>query len=489
MASAESQAPEGATTLKAPDGTPLYVPGGVADDLSDDEVETLRNEGAVIREVDGTIDITWAFWQPQRLARHYVYSGDYDIVGFVAGYRSGKSVTGARTVIDVALRSQFAPARVLAMGKSYAEAKKTTYAVLFEELPGENLDPFLGSGDPENSPVVADWSKQDGVLTLINGSVIILASADKPNRYDGGKFSFVWCDEAAYYKDLDGIRKTLGERFDYKPEGPQCQLWTTTGNGLNDAYKILEMGVDSHDNQIGDRVTYLTASTENNPFLTPDDRARIRRVHGGSGRVKQALHGAFEAAEGRVYDTFRRQSHVVDAASVDLADGWRMYGYDAGWSDPRVLLEIGKNQLGQYVVLDEFYESETHVEDIIGGEKHDDYWLEDRPKGVVYCEHEPGDIQKMRKRGWRAGKADKSIDAGIDEVRYRLREDHDGRPGLLVASRCEKLIAEFQGYTEEDVGGSDVDDHALDALRYAIYTHSRRSSDESDGSSTYVSKA
>jgi hypothetical protein len=95
----------------------------------------------------------------------------------------------------------------------------------------------------------------------------------------------------------------------------------------------------------------------------------------------------------------------------------------------------------------------------------------------------------MRRAGWKAGQADKDVDAGIDEVRYRLREDHEGKPGLLVASRCENTIMEFLGYTEEDVGKSDVDDHSLDALRYAIYTESRRSSGGSSGASSYVDKA
>jgi hypothetical protein len=479
------------TRLTAPDGTPIYAPGAV--DLSDDDVERLRRDGAVVDAGDGSIDITWAFWKPQRTARAAVYSGDHDLVGFVAGFRSGKSVTGARVSIEVALRNDFAPARVLAMGKTYAEAKKTTYPVLFEELPGNNLDPFLGDGDPTNSPIVRSWTKQDGVITLINGSVIILASADKPNRYDGGKFSFAWLDEAAYYDHLNGIRKTVGERLDYKPVGPRCILVTTTGNGFNDAFDLLERNVDpADDSPLGIRTTLITASTSNNPFLTPDDRDRLSRVHGGTGREGQALHGSFEATEGRVYSAFRRHSHVVDVdpdgsiPAYDTAiDGdWRIYGFDAGWDNPRVLLEVAKTHAGQYVVVDEFYRSESHVEDLVGGPNHDTYWLEGKPKGRIHAEHEPGDIQKMRRRGWKAGKAEKSVDAGIDEVRYRLREDHHGRPGLLVASRCESTIKELLGYTEDDVGGSDVDDHAVDALRYCIYTESVRSSSGSGGSST-----
>jgi hypothetical protein len=477
------------SSITTDDGKVVMLPDGV--DPADVDVDTLTQSGVTVSD-DGSIDIDWAFWRPQREARHAFFGGDHDMVGFVAGYRSGKSVTGARTIIEAGLREDFAPGRYLAMGKTYAEAKKTTYPVLFEELPGDNLDPFLGDGDPTNSPIVRSWHKQDGILTLVNGTVFVLASADKPNRYDGGKFSAAWLDEAAYYDELNAVRKTVGERLDYEPAGPRCILITTTGNGFNDAYDLFERKVDpADDSDLGIRTRLVTASTVQNPFLSGDDRDRIRRVHGGSGREGQALHGSFEADEGRVYSDFRRHSHVVDLADVDLTD-WRMYGYDAGFRDARVCLEIAKTPYGAFVVVDEFYESGTHVEDICGGPNNDTYWLQDqeqdKPKGVVYCEHEPADIQKFRRAGFKAGKAEKSIDAGIDEVRYRLREDHEGKPGLLVASRCENTIMEFLGYTEDDVGKSDVDDHALDARRYAVYTESRRGSG-SASSASYVDKA
>jgi len=490
------------STIQAADGTPLYVPGGV-DDLTEDDVESLRRKGRVVGFDDGRLDITWAFWEPQREAIQAVYSGEYDIVGFVAGYRSGKSVTGARVVWETALDPRFGPTRSLAMGTTYAEAKKTTYPVLFEELPGarhEELDPFLYDGDPENSPIVTKFSKQDGTITLFNDSVVVLASADKPDRYKGGKFSLAWCDEFAHYKSnrIHGIRKTITERFDFGD--PAVMVVTTTGNGHNPAQKILQAHEDENGNPLGSKIRTVTASSLNNPFLTPDDRDRLRRTHGASKVARQALHGAFEAAEGQVYP-FSKQAHTVELTATDdgyeatgdgrvsVSSDWRIFGYDAGWSDPRVLVEVARTDYGQYIVVDEWYEPKTHVADAIR-------WLadHDKPKGVIYCEHEPGDIRKFRKpsltniddppSGFRAGKADKDLDAGIDEVRHRLRADHDDRYGLLVAERCENLIGEFLSYTEDDVGGSDVDDHALDALRYAIYTESVRGASGSSSSSS-----
>jgi len=68
-----------------------------------------------------------------------------------------------------------------------------------------------------------------------------------------------------------------------------------------------------------------------------------------------------------------------------------MYGYDAGWDDPRVLVDIRKTHGDQYVVWDHFYESESQLPEVVDP---DDVlegrgpWLEGRPRGGVYCEHE-----------------------------------------------------------------------------------------------------
>jgi hypothetical protein len=165
-----------------------------------------------------------------------------------------------------------------------------------------------------------------------------------------------------------------------------------------------------------------------------------------------------------------------------MVEDWRVYGYDAGWRDPRVLLEVGKTPYEQLVVLDEFVEQESHVGDALG-------WLDanDKPEGTIFCEHEPSDIDRFERAGWPTEKAEKSLDAGIAEVRRRLERDGnapaeepgpklddlawDGgeaveRVGLLISDRCQQLIREFLGYKEDHVGTSQAIDHCLDSLRY-----------------------
>jgi len=411
--------------------------------------------------------LAYDVWSAQQETLEAVESGNHDIVAFLAGYGSGKSVFGARWLLTQAL--EHPGSRFLAMGVDFQKARDTTYPKLFAQLPGERTTlTTSGFNGPENSPLVADYNRQQHRLTLVNDSVITLGSADKYNRYAGAEFGAVWMDEPSHYggelHDLVGMITTRLRGVD----GPKTQLWTLTGEGYNAAWEILEKRQDADGDPIGLDIEVVTASVLENPYLTEGDKERFRRKYEGTGKEEQALHGGFAAASGLVYDQFRREDHVVDQATAESLVGsdWRIYGYDAGWKDPRVVLEIAATGYDQYIVLDEFYRSESHVEDAVE-------WLEthDKPPGQIYCEHEPADIKKFNRSNYRAHRAEKSIDPGIEEIRHRLEHDDDDRVGLLVSERCQQTIREFQSYKEEHVGTSQAEDHCLDSLRYAIFTN------------------
>ena len=419
--------------------------------------------------------LAYDVWDAQQETLDAVDSGEHDVVAFLAGYGSGKSVFGARWLLAQAIR--YPGSRFLAMGVDFQKARDTTYPKLFAQLPGERTTLTTSTfNGPENSPLVTDYNRQEHRLTLVNDSVITLGSADKYSRYAGAEFGAVWMDEPSHYGDvlheLNGMITTRLRGV----EGPKTQLWTLTGEGYNAAWEILEKRQDADGEPIGLDIDVVTASVLDNPYLTDGDKERFKRKYEGTAKEEQALHGGFAAATGLVYSSFSRDQHVVEHSEavdrledVDDSDRWRMYGYDAGWKDPRVLLEIGRTDYGQLVVLDEFHASGSHVEDVIR-------WFRDgsKPKGWVHAEHEPADIQKFRQAGIPARKAEKSIDAGISEVRRRLETDDDDRVGLLVSKRCQHLIREFLGYKKDHVGTSQATDHALDALRYAVMGHSRR---------------
>ena len=79
-----------------------------------------------------------------------------------------------------------------------------------------------------------------------------------------------------------------------------------------------------------------------------------------------------------------------------------------------------------------------------------------------------GDGQKIldlyHKQGVRMRLADKSVDAGIQDVLERLAV---GR--LKVFSTCQKWLEEYRRYSYDDAGRiRKQDDHLMDASRYAV---------------------
>lgn len=417
--------------------------------------------------MSATIELGGQYWDAQLRVFGALERDDLDLVVFRAGYAGGKTITACDWIHQVAV--EVPGSDNLIMAPDYAKGGPATYKTFFERLPGENTVPDKG-GDPENSPIVAEYHAVDKRCTYVNGSVTRLGSADKWNRYAGSEFNAIACDEPAHYDttDLYDLVEMLTSR-QRTTHGPNVMLWTSTGSGFNDFYDITERQVAANgedDLPWKDRMEVVVGDSRNNPFLPADAKEKLRRQFEGTGREQQALSGGFAAPTGLVYPDFSRERHVVNGAIVDRLDGaWRCYGYDHGWSDPRVVLEVGRTGYGQLVVLDEFYREGVEYERAVS-------WLREheKPEGIVHAEHEPEHQEAFRRAGYRVEPAVKDLDEGIPAVRDRLdwRDDPDGRPGLLVHERCANTIREFLDYQEDDVGTAKAVDHALDSLRYAV---------------------
>lgn len=426
------------------------------------------------------VDYDWTNYQAY--VRDELERGDHDVVVLRTGYGGGKSRCGGQWIHRGAMADRAGEGESLVLAQDYQKGKSTTYSVFFKILPGADTNPYK-DGDPENSPLVETWHSNDKRLVYVTGHVAWLGGADKWNRFAGGEYCRIWCDEVGHYPpttnlyDLHEMLVTR-QRTDI---GPNTTLWTSTGNGFNQFYDITERKVTSDGDPLPwrDQLHVVTASTEQNTLMPADGLEKILRQFKGTPREQQGLHGGFAAAEGLVYRDFTRPTHVRPTSELAdrLVEDWAMYGYDAGWGDPRVLLDIRRTHHDQFVVWDHFYESESQLTEVVDPDDAlpdgRDPWIAGRPRGRIYAEHEPAHIEQFRKAGWSAIKADKSLDGGIDHVRGRLADDGDGRPGLLVADRCEALIQEFLSYKKDHVGTSSATDHALDALRYALFTQHR----------------
>lgn len=414
----------------------------------------------------GQVTVGGEYWSAQLDTFRSLESGDYDLVVFRVGYAGGKTLTGSDWIHSVAV--EYPGSDNLVMAPDFAKGGPATYKTFFDRLPGDRTVPDKG-GDPENSPLITDYNAVDRRLTYVNGSVVRMGSADKWNRYAGSEFNAIYCDEPAHYDntDLYNLVEMLTSRQRTR-QGPNVMLWTSTGSGFNDYYDITERQVGPEDDPLpwADRMKVIVGDSRDNPFLPDDAHEKLRRQFEGTERETQALAGGFAAPTGLVYADFSRERHVRQHDTLtDRVGEWRVYGYDHGWDDPRVVLEIARTDYDQLVVIDEFYREGVEYQKAVA-------WLRDndKPQGTVYAEHEPEHQEAFRRAGYRCEPATKDLDEGIPAVRDRLdwRDDPKERPGLLVSSDCVNLIREFQDYQEDDVGTAAAVDHALDCLRYAV---------------------
>ena len=435
------------------------------------------------------IEVSYQWLDYQRDVVDALESGDYAVVVLRTGYGGGKSRTGAQWIHKGALADRNGDAESLVVGQDHAKAEGTTYKVYFETLPGEDTVPDDAGGHPENSPIVSGYNDNKKRITYINGHVTRLGSADKWNRHAGAEFCRIWCDEVAHYKSSNTDLYKLHEMLTTRQRtevGPNSTLWTSTGDGYDQFYDITERQVDADGEPLpwSGSLKVIVASTEDNVLLP--DAERIIEQFRGTAREEQGLHGGFAAAEGLVYDDFNRPTHVMaDDELAEIVD-WSsppVYGYDAGWQHPRVFLEARRTHADQWAIVDQYYETAKPFEHLCDPDNRTG-WLSDHDKeqGSVMSEHEPEHIAKFRQAGFRAVKANKSLDEGIPYLRGLLGV-RDGRPGLIVAESCTELIQEFMSYKEEHVGKSgDVPDHCLDALRYLVFTHRKPPTGKESGS-------
>ena len=406
-----------------------------------------------------TGELRYDLWEAQERAIKSFYNGDEHITDFRAGYRAGKSILGARAIINAAWTTR--DTRWLVMAETYKEGQRTTFDLVFQNLPGYDGD------DPESSPIVSSYHKQEGELKLNNGSVIVFAYSTKVDGIKGDEYSGAWMDEVAFYGDLYQVTDMVMSRFSASV-GPLSIIWTTTTNPtqpFNEYYTVAEKRehpVEEVD--IPWDIRTVKANTLNNPFLTEEVKDQIKETQGH--QAKMAIEGGFATVDGQVYPHFS-DGHIVDDGSdyySELYDDFRLFAYDSGWDDPRVVLELGMTVSGSLVVLDEFYERESDVEDAIE-------WLQGKPGGVLVSEHSPEHISKIRREvdSLRVVRADKSIDDGIESVSERLKEK-GGKYGLVVMDSCEETIEEFRTYSKDVIGTAQADDHCMDCVRYVVHT-------------------
>lgn len=299
------------------------------------------------------------------------------------------------------------------------------------------------------------------VRTVHGGiSDLFLGSWEKVQNYRGDEFDLIVFDEVQDYRNFwvgwsEAMRPTLTPRLGEA-------LFTGTAKGFNHLYDLYNLPYTDADYKSFHFTTY------DNPHV---DRGEIEKAKKEltEDRFAQEYLAEFKKAEGLVFKEFDRTKHVYKEEVKTYSD--YMCGIDFGYTNPTAVIDaVVKDHV--YYIPHELYK--TGMTD----EETADYVANKRYYKVYPDPEAPEAIEVMRRKGVnirQVSKGKDSIQAGINKVRELFKQNR-----LFIHSSCINLIAELETYSYADkspyrnANENPIDEynHAIDALRYIVMTHS-----------------
>jgi len=405
----------------------------------------------------------------------------------LGGNRSGKTEAGAMLSVAYALGRDHPAVRV------WGKANRLDLSAI-QEGPGVVCCSALTSNDsvrvqrPKVTtylPAGTGWSNQYGHgearARLPGGGTLIFKSNDQRARsFQGAEWDFWWCDEEHDQPVSNEGRVRLVDR--------SGRVVSTMTPLLGKSW-VWERFVDEPE---PGSVT-VSLSSRDNPHIPVEYLDELLSRYGPHERAARE-RGVFTSLEGRVYEDWRHDLHVIP--SHPIPESWPRYqGWDFGTRNPACVLwcalDTSDNTLHVYrevyragLTIRQLGERILRIEQCQGcGSAGCDTCdgtgrTEPAPEWRVADPAAKGERHSLaREHELRTVKARNQIRPGISSVAERLAPDANGNPHLLVHDCCRHLINEMEGYvwnvTRSKADGPDVplkrNDHAMDALRYICF--------------------
>ncbi len=364
----------------------------------------------------------------------------------VCGRKFGKTTLDCEEIKGKAIAKD--NQRVLYIAPTLGDARR----LMWDRLRAE----FGGAVEKEN-----DTRLELKVRTQYGGlSDVFLGSWELVNNYRGDEFDFILPDEVQDYRNFwtgwhEAIRPTLTPR-----QG--SALFTGTAKGFNHLYDLYNMELKDDDYKSFHYTTY------DNPFIPLDEIEKAKKELTDD-RFAQEYLAEFRKSEGLVFKEFNREQHLFTDPVYDFTES--LNGTDFGYTNPTASLDV-KVKDGSYYVTGELYRTGMTDEEVA------DYVAARRYNKVYPDPAQPQAIEVMKRKGVNVRdviKGKDSIQSGIDKMRELFKSNR-----LFIHSSCINLIAELETYSYADKSPyrnateNPIDEynHAIDALRYVVMTHS-----------------
>lgn len=349
-------------------------------------------------------------------------------------------------------------------------------------------------------------SERELYIRFENGSFVECRSEENPDQLIGEGLDLIVCAEAARLKFRTWdqyLRPALADR------GGKA-IFTSTPRGFNWFYEFYKRGLE--DGQTNWRSWKIPSRM--NPIL-PDSEIIEAKMNSTPESFKQEWEGEFIAYAGLVFPEFSTDEHVRALPYNPLLR--TAIWVDPGTTAPYAALLVQITPDENVHVLDEIYHTGWVTEQVIREAKNkwgrmvlNDYDAPKEEVEVIVDAAAQEATATWRLNGWRAGGEKPKIRQGI-EVHHKFLQGpgfrHPGtngpddpgsiNPRVLFDPKCHNVINEHNLYhypddtrkrieTNKSELPVDVDNHAIDALRYGYYNTFRELFNIADDSETIV---
>lgn len=280
----------------------------------------------------------------------------------------------------------------------------------------------------------------------IGSNLVEFVSLDQPQKKRGAKRDYLWMNEANEFNLEDWRQlsfRTTGQIFlDFNP---------------SDEFHWIYDEVLTRDD-----VTFIVSTYLDNPFLPDSIVKEIERLKElDENYWKVYGEGQRGASSATIYTHWQ----LCDALPEG---GETIYGLDFGFNNPTALVQVVMKDNIIYA-KELIYQSFMTNSDVIERLKE----LVPNKRAQLYGDAaEPNRIEEIYRAGFNIKAADKDVKKGIDSIKAR---------GFYICKDSTNLLKEAKSYKwKEDKEQRVLDepvkfnDHILDALRYAVHTHTSR---------------
>ena len=334
----------------------------------------------------------------------------------------------------------------------------------------------------------AVYNSAERVFRFPNGSRIKLGYCDTMQdvyQYQGQEYAVIGLEEATHFTEEQMRFLTTCNRTTRKDFSPRMYYTCNPGNVGHAWVKRLFIDRLYAENENPDDYLFIPARIYDNKVLLDADPNYIRQLEALPEELRRAhLDGNWDVHAGQYFREFSRDRHVIEP--FEIPSWWRRFrSMDWGYNDPCCVLWHAVDGENRVYTYRELYVRETRAGEVAA------MVLElSRGESISYTVASPDMWQKrgavlsgaggfegetlaelFTTSGLSLTPADNSRVPGWNRVRDFLAVAPDGRPNWLCFSDCRNLIRQlpalqFDQHNREDA--ADGDDHAPEALRYAL---------------------